>query len=75
MKILRVISDLYPDVVGGLPLHAHEMSKLQAKSGHEVTIFTSRINGNPKSEIVDGYQIFRFKNTFKLLGNSSVYHC
>ena len=71
MKILRIISDLYPDVVGGLPLHAHEMSRLQAKSGHQVTTFTSRINGNPKTESVDGYQIFRFNNTFKLLGNSA----
>lgn len=70
MKILRVISDLYPDVVGGLGLHAHEMSKMQAKSGHHVTIFTSKINGNPKHEIVDGYHIFRFKNSFKLFGNS-----
>ena len=70
LKILRVTSDLYPDVVGGIGLHAHEMYRLQVKSGHQVTIFTSVVNGNTKNENTEGYQIFRFKNTFKLLGNS-----
>jgi glycosyltransferase involved in cell wall biosynthesis len=65
-----VTSDLYPDIVGGIGIHAHEMSRIQAKSGHDVTVFTSLCDGNSEFEERDGYRIIRFKNLFKLLGNS-----
>lgn len=70
MKILRVVSDLYPAVVGGLGLHAHEMSKWQAKMGHEVTVYTSNVDGRPMQEFKDGYKILRFKPILKIGGNS-----
>jgi len=70
MKILRVVSDLYPAVVGGLGLHAHEMSKQQAKLGNEVTVYTSNIDGRSVKEFKDGYNIIRFKTTLKIGGNS-----
>lgn len=69
MKILRVVSDLYPEVVGGLGIHVHEMSKDQVILGHEVTIFTSFSHSNKQKEIRDGYNIERFKN-FRIMGNS-----
>ena len=40
MKILRVTSDLYPYVIGGLGIHTHEMSKSQVNQGHDVTVIT-----------------------------------
>lgn len=61
MKILRVAGDLYPAFVGGIALHAHEMSKMQASSGNEVTVYTSIWGDEPLEEVHDGYCIVRFK--------------
>lgn len=69
MKILRVVSDLYPSSVGGLGIHAHELSKLQSKMGLGVTVFTSNPNNLSSYELKDGYQIKRFRPTFKIGGN------
>ena len=70
MNILRVVSCLYPSVVGGLPLHAHEMSRLQAQEGHDVTTITCRTDsGQPPSEERDGYHILRSNALFQLFGN------
>ena len=70
MKILRVVSDLYPSIVGGLGLHAHEMSKEQARLGHYVTVYTSNVDGSPTQDYKDGYRIQRFKPIIKIGGNS-----
>ena len=68
MKILRVISDLYPDVVGGMGIHGHEMSKDQSMMGHKVTVYTSK--GTAKNnESRSGYWIERFTN-IRILGNA-----
>lgn len=72
LKILRVVPDLYPSVVGGLGIHAHEMSKEQAKLGHEVTVYTCRENLSPEYELIYGYNIHRFKPIVKILGNSII---
>ena len=69
MKILRVVGDIYPDVTGGLEIHAHEMSKMQADCGHEVTVFTSN-NNLPEVEFKDGYRIIRYSRIIKIFGNS-----
>ncbi len=61
MKILRVAGDLYPAFVGGIAIHAHEMSKMQASMGHEVTVYTSIWNDEPLEEERDNYRIFRFR--------------
>lgn len=69
MRILRVTSDLYPYVIGGIGVHAREMSKSQAKLGHEVTILTtSMANKIPDNQ--DGFRVACFKNSMKLLGNT-----
>ena len=70
MKILRVVSDLYPSVVGGIGIHAHEMSKQQARLGHDITVYTANKGNEPREEFRDGYKIIRFKNDLKLMGNS-----
>ncbi len=71
MKILRVVSDLYPSVVGGVGLHAHEMSRLQAREGHDVTVLTYRnASGQPSSEDRDGYHIIRSNASLCLFGNT-----
>lgn len=71
MKILRVVSDLYPSVVGGVGLHAHEMSSLQAQAGHDVTVLTYGNGcGQPSSEDRDGYHIVRSNASIHLFGNT-----
>jgi glycosyltransferase involved in cell wall biosynthesis len=70
MKILRVVGDIYPDVTGGLEIHAHEMSKMQAGYGHEVTVFTSNNGNHPEEEFKDGYRIIRYRRLIKVFGNS-----
>jgi glycosyltransferase involved in cell wall biosynthesis len=61
VKILRVAGDLYPAFVGGIAIHAHEMSKMQASVGHEVTVYTSVWEDEPLEEARDNYRIVRFK--------------
>ena len=70
MKILRIVSDLYPTVVGGLGLHAHELSKSQAKLGHDVTVITTKTDDQPTYEEIDGYKIIREKTLIRPLGNA-----
>ena len=69
MKILRVVSDLYPYVVGGLGIHAHEMSRCQSEYGHDVTVYTSK-NSNQVKKINNNYKIVKFNNRIKIAGNS-----
>ena len=72
LNILRIASDLYPDVTGGGAIHAHAMSKQQAKHGHSVTVLTSD-HGNsnrPTVETVDGYTIRRHREIASPFGNS-----
>ena len=40
MKILRISSELYPHVVGGVGLHVHDLSHDQAENGDNITICT-----------------------------------
>jgi len=70
MKILRITSDLYPYVVGGLGLHTHYLSRLQAQMGHDVTVYISKKDGKLISKSVDGYKIQSFKPSVQLFGNS-----
>ncbi|WP_440950150.1 glycosyltransferase family 4 protein [Methanosphaerula subterraneus] len=70
MRILRVASDLYPVTVGGYGIHVHEMSKMQATLGHDVTVVTSNPNGLPEEEYVDGYRVLRFNHAIKMVGNT-----
>jgi glycosyltransferase involved in cell wall biosynthesis len=69
MKILRVTSDLYPYVVGGLGLHTHEMSKSQVIQGHDVTVITLTKNDG-KNNLNSIYKLIKIKNFFTIFGNS-----
>lgn len=69
MKILRIASDLYPSVIGGAALHAHNMSMLQANIENDVTVYTVKPDDRPYEEIVGLYRIERFKPLIKFYGN------
>jgi glycosyltransferase involved in cell wall biosynthesis len=70
MKILRVAGDLYPLVVGGGAIHAHQMSTWQAQLGHEITVFTVGHKKFPKTISVNGYRVKCFPIYFTICGNS-----
>ena len=55
LKVLCVSERLYPSVVGGIGLHVHEISKWQVKYGSNVTIYTSKVGGEPTQEFREGY--------------------
>jgi len=72
LDVLRVASDIYPDVLGGGALHVHEMSRLQAAMGHDVTVLTSD-HGNreaPRQEERAGYELRRYRQFGRPFGNS-----
>ena len=72
LNILRIASDLYPDVMGGGAIHAHAMSNHQAARGHSVTVLTSDHpeDKNPGVEMVDGYAVVRDREYVRPIGNS-----
>jgi glycosyltransferase involved in cell wall biosynthesis len=70
LKILRVVSDLYPSVVGGVGIHAHRMSVIQAQRGHEVMVLTLNQKKLADNELIEGYRVERFPVYFTICGNS-----
>lgn len=72
LNILRVSTDVYPEVLGGGSLHAHLMSSRQAGAGHDVTVLTSDHGDSdaPRQEYRDGYEIRRYRELGNPLGNS-----
>ncbi len=74
MRILRVANSVYPEVMGGVGLHVHHMSRVQSEMGHEVTVLTSD-NGDrslPREESRDGYRLIRHSELARPLDNSIV---
>jgi len=72
LSILRVATDLYPDITGGGAIHAHAMSKRQAEQGHDVTVLTSDHGDSEKPTVErrDGYTVVRHRQIVRLFGNS-----
>jgi glycosyltransferase involved in cell wall biosynthesis len=72
LRVLRVSTDTYPDVLGGGALHAHEMSRVQAGMGHDVTVLTSDHGDRdrPRTEDRAGYEIRRYRQFGRPFGNS-----
>lgn len=69
MRILRVAGDLYPDIVGGIGLHVHEMSRWQAKYGHRVMVCTFNRSKKITQEFRNGYEVKQFGIVLELIGN------
>ena len=70
MRILRISSDLYPYVVGGIGLHNHLLSEAQAKNGHDITIYTCIPEDSEVNLLNVPYNIFNFGRKFQLFGNT-----
>jgi glycosyltransferase involved in cell wall biosynthesis len=71
LSILRVAADLYPDVTGGFPIHAHAMSKRQAEQGHDVTVLTSNHGDDHETSAArTPYSVVRHRQVARPFGNS-----
>lgn len=71
LSILRVAADLYPDVTGGFPIHAHAMSKRQAEQGHDVTVLTSNHGDDHETSAArTPYSVVRHRQFARPFGNS-----
>lgn len=71
MRILRVATDLYPEVIGGIGVHAHRLSEFQAAAGHRVTLLAARKSGDLSGlEPERPYNVIRCSGFFRLLGNA-----
>lgn len=72
LRILRIVTDLYPEVMGGGALHAHKMSAMQASMGHDVTVLTSDHGDHelPREETREGYTLRRYRQVGRPFGNS-----
>ncbi|AGB38746.1 glycosyltransferase [Natronococcus occultus SP4] len=72
MNIMRVVPSLYPEKMGGIGLHAHHLSRLQAEDGHDITVYTSD-NGDsslPGCETRDGYKVKRYRQVARPMNNT-----
>jgi len=72
IRILRIAASTYPEVVGGVGLHVHHMSRMQANMGHDVTVVTSD-NGDrslPREERRAGYRLIRHREVARPMDNT-----
>lgn len=60
MKILHLSWEYPPYKVGGLATHVEELTRAQAKQGHEPIVVTCAFEGKEGYENVEGVHVFRF---------------
>jgi len=65
MHILVPI-DFFPPYLGGVEIAALEISKNLVNLGHEVTVFTTKLQGDTSSEVRDGVHVIRFPALFSI---------
>lgn len=53
------ISSYYLPRFGGIPNYTHELSKQYLLNGHKVSVITSNIGSNVKTEVIEGVRITR----------------
>ena len=72
LRILRVVQDTYPEMVGGVGIHAAELSRDQAELGHDITVLTSDRGDRSlaRRETRDGYTLLRHSEVIRPFDNS-----
>jgi 1,4-alpha-glucan branching enzyme len=61
LKILMLTWEFPPFIVGGLARHVFDLTKELSKTGHEVYVLTTFIEGQPAYEQLNGVHVFRVK--------------
>ncbi|MET1101605.1 MAG: glycosyltransferase family 4 protein, partial [Pyrodictiaceae archaeon] len=49
---------------GGAEVYTHEVARRLARQGHEIVLATSRPQGLPREEVIDGYRVVRAGNKY-----------
>lgn len=70
MKILRVASDIYPYVVGGVPLHVSDLSEDQVELGNNVVIYTCSSETEVGLVVAQNPAVYNLGRRFVLFGNT-----
>ena len=65
MKILMVISQFHPAIVGGTEKQALSLSRTLVDSGAEVRVLTQRTQGLPANELISGIKVDREIRTLR----------
>jgi len=61
MHVLTGAHDFYPDPgSGGTGRYVYETSRLLVDRGHDVSVITRRRGDDPRREVVDGIEVFRY---------------
>lgn len=58
MKIL-ILNYEFPPLGGGAGRGTHNLARELAAQGHDVEVLTSRAGGFPKSELIEGFKVYR----------------
>ena len=70
LKILRVTNDLYPDVVGGLPIHVNHLCRDISRMGYHSTVLACTTKKNHGEDGIEDCNIIYHKILFSPFGNS-----
>ena len=70
ISLMRVLWFNWRDILnpeaGGAEVYTHEIMKRLAKRGHEMTLFTSKFKGCELNENIDGVDIIREGNKYRV---------
>ncbi|MCW1296759.1 MAG: glycosyltransferase family 4 protein [Candidatus Parvarchaeota archaeon] len=61
MKIIMVLKEFPPNIVGGLGIHGFEISKALVRNGKEVHVITPHVERAESNELVRGIDVKRIK--------------
>jgi len=53
-------------LAGGAEVYTHEVARRLSKQGHELVLVSSRADGLPSEEIIDGYRVVRAGNKYTI---------
>jgi glycogen synthase len=59
VRILQLSWEYPPLVYGGLGRHVHALAEAQAALGHDVTVLTQAVDGEPPDSVVSGVRVVR----------------
>ena len=61
LNILLLTWEFPPRVVGGLARHVFDLSRALAKSGHNIYVITTYVEGHHEYEMMEGVHVYRVK--------------
>lgn len=56
---IRIVDEMFYPIFGGGEAFIREVGKRLVKKGYEITVFTSKVSGSPKTETIDGITVIR----------------